>query len=293
MIHTPTIVIVSGGRTGTTYFANLFSGIIENCVALHEPGAIKWKTLDRLPWTMRKFGFLNITVRKILHQWGISSISNKRIYGKITDEQAVKRIIEERKRFIEGLECVVYAESSYHYYGIIDLLPRAFENLKVVYIVRHGYDWVRSHMNKRDWYALGDIHRWFGIRLEPCPADGIYYDQWSHMSKFEKACWSWFKINSCALQGVERIPQARLFRFEDIFLSKSKYENLRELLDFATSFPGKTIPYQWREGALEKKMNEPSHNDFPAWADLPQPQKEQFKRICGPLMLKLGYEIAP
>jgi len=293
MIKTPSIIIVSGGRTGTTYFADLLGKIMENCVALHEPGAIKWKTLDRLPWTMQKFGFFNITLKKILHRWGISSISNGRIYGRLTEEQAVGRILEERRQFIDGLQCAVYAESSYHYYGIIDILPRAFENLKVVLIVRDGYDWVRSHMNKRDWYAVGDIHRWMGMRLEPCPADGAYYDNWRHMSQFEKTCWSWTKINSCALEGVERISQGRLFRFEDLFISKDKYAHLKELLDFCASFPKKNISYEWREGVLEKKINEPAICDFPAWADLPQPQKEQFKRICGPLMLKLGYEILP
>jgi len=291
MIKKPTIIISSGGRTGTTFFSNLLSEALDDCIALHEPGAIKWKTRRELTWMLLRFGFFNITVKKLFQWWGISSISNKRIYGKITDEQATAQLMQQRQRFIDELDCKVYVESSYHYYGVIEILPRVFQNLNVVYLVRHGYDWVRSHINKKDWYTGRDIHRLWGMRIAPRPHDGIYFHQWKSMSHFQKVCWSWLKINSCALKSIEETPEARLFRFEDILQSEKKYENMKALLDFATSFPTFTIPYRSIEGSLEKRINKPPSYDFPNWSELPENEKRQFTKICGPLMHRLGYEV--
>lgn len=291
MITTPSIIISSGGRTGTTFLADFFSKTLDGCIALHEPGAVKWKSLKKLPGTIRHFGLKNIVFKKLVGSWGISVLSNKRISGTMTEHEVAERLYRERHDFIEKLSCQMYVESSYQYYGILDILPQVFQNVKIIYVIRHGYDWVSSHMNKNDWYASGDIHRLLGLRLTPNVSDGIFYERWKGMSQFEKVCWSWQKINSFALKSIEALPQARVYRFEDLFYSKKGTEYLDELILFAKDCPANQWAYHSPENVLEKKVNKPSNYDFPSWTQLPDVQKRQFIEICGPLMDKFGYQL--
>ena len=109
------------------------------------------------------------------------------------------------------------------------------------------------------------------------------------MSRFEKVCWAWVRLNEYALRTVDSNPDARAFRFEDIFLSDERYDHLSELLNFVTELPNvHAINLETLEGWLEHRIHE-SSGDFPTWENWSSEQKQLFEDICGPLMKHLGY----
>jgi len=291
MIEKPSIIITSAGRTGTAFFFNLFKNILKDSQAFHEPENINFREISETLWKFKKFGFLNTTVKKIQGNWGITSISNKRMGGKITINEATKLLVNERKKFIESFNESVYVEASYHYYGLLDVLPNVFKRHKAIYIVRDGREWIRSHMNKLEWYHEKNPHTKYNTRISPMifPEDE-YNLKWNSMSRFEKLCWAWAKINNYALSSIKKNPNAQLVYFEDIFLSNQKYDNLKTIVDFLTDIPYyEKIHYDVLEDILDKKINKPPIYKFPHWRKWSQEQLGQFKEICGSVMEKLGY----
>jgi hypothetical protein len=300
MIEKPSIIITSAARTGTTFFFKFFKEVMENCIAFHEPDRFGIKSVPEEMmgnnkfqddiWKINKFGFLNLTLKKLFGKWGLISLSNKRISGEITVEDASKIFLKERKNFIDSFSEEIYVESSYHYYGLIDVTNQSFKNHKLVYVVRDGRDWVRSHINVGLFYHKYDFNTIFNKRLTPMLLnDNLYKTRWKSMSQFEKLCWVWVKINEYAYKTIEKNPNAKLYYFEDIFKSQKKYNNLNKLLEFVTSLEDVDIKYKDFKGKLEEKVYKNPSSGFPHWKNWSKKYKNSFDEICGPLMSKLGY----
>ena len=294
MIEKPSIIITSGGRTGTKFFFELFNNIIQGCIVFHEPENINLKEPFDVLWKIKKFGIWNMSFKKIRGDWGITSISNRRMGGRINKNESSKLLLNERKKFVESFPERIYVEASYHYYGLIDVLPMVFKNQRTVYIIRDGRDWVRSQMNKKAFYHEKSPHTRYKTRISPYILDdNKYINEWHSMSQFEKLCWAWTTINKYALNSVKKSNEnARLFYFEDIFYSNNKYDSLKNLVDFATFIPGYgRIKYSSLEEKLEKKVNQPLKYEFPSWEKWSLNQKNEFMQICGDLMKQLKYDI--
>jgi hypothetical protein len=109
------------------------------------------------------------------------------------------------------------------------------------------------------------------------------------MSRFERICWAWSALNGYALEAIRRSPNARLFRFEDLFKGDERYQYLATLVEFATERLGVERAAITPEGGwLERRVHE-SEKHFPAWSDWTPKQRERFREICGPVMDELGY----
>ena len=300
MIKKPTIIITSPARTGTTFFYKLFDEITYNTICFHEPDRFGIKNVnaelkgkntfqDRI-WKIQNFGLLNLTLKKPLDKWGLLSLSHKRMSDEIKIEECSKKIEECRKKFIESFEENVYIESNYHYYGLIDVIEKVFKQHKLIYIMRDGRDWVRSHINIELFYHEKDLHTILNNRLTPKKIkDEKYIDRWDNMSQFEKLCWAWTKINSYALETIKKNKNAKMFYFEDIFKSKDKYENIVKILEFTKTLDDIQYNFEKISGIIEEKVHKNPSNKFPKWDDWSEKQKNQFEEICGPLMTKLRY----
>jgi hypothetical protein len=306
MIKKPTIIITSLGRTGTGFFYALFREIIPAGTSLHEPDVFKImryrETSERIKQIRRQIqevGVYHLVVRKALGQWSLVKLSDARLRGELGYTEAVQRVLSQRKRFVHSRSGCVYIESSLAYYGLIDVLTDVFENHRVAYIVRDGGDWIQSWMSWREmqgkrWgmYGKGKIESLFGhnwptaLEMEDDP----YKFRWDSMSGFEKLCWAWSRLNGYALGTAQKNPNARVFRFEDIFQSENRYQHLADLVQFVTTFPEaeliSTVPL---EGWLDRQVHK-SVGRFPSKNEWSTEHKEQFRAICGPLAEELGYE---
>jgi hypothetical protein len=308
MIKKPIIIITSIGRTGTNFFSILFEEIIQDSTSLHEPDFLKivryHGVLERARQIIKQakaVGIHNLVVRKAFGQWSLVKLSDARFQGKLDYERAVQKVLKQRLEFVRSRQGTVYIESSLAYYGLIDILPEVYKHHRLVYLVRDASDWIRSWMNwgitHREYggmYGKSKIanllgHSWpkaYEIAGDP------YGKKWAYMSAFEKLCWAWSRLNTYAIETIPKNPNARVFRFEDIFESKKRYQNLEELIQFVTTIPGvEPVPSESLDGWLNHKVQK-SSDQFPAWDEWTSEQKAQFMEMCGPLMKQLEYEFS-
>jgi hypothetical protein len=296
MIEKPTIIITSIGRTGTKFFAILFGDIISESTSLHEPDIFTFRQQTGVTQQLREAGVYNLTIRKILGRWSLVSLSDARLTGKISYADAVQEVLEQRQKFVYSKKGRVYIESNLGYYGLIDVLKDVYRHHRVAYLIRDGRSWVRSFMDRgakmlAPMYAKGKIigkvtHNW------PTASDfedDPYQLEWPTMSRFERLCWAWTRLNEYALKTILENPNARLFRFEDIFESVDQYEHLADLVQFTATFPeGEPFTSRSLDGRLDRQVNQ-SADRFPEWAQWSTEQKQRFQTICGPLMERLNY----
>lgn len=294
MIPKPAVIITSLGRTGTKFFQNLFATIMPDSTSLHEPDVInigKGEPLSEIWGQIREVGVRNLGLRKGLGKWSLIQLSDGRFLGKLNDAVAARRVLQQRKQFVQSRVSSVYVESNVGYYGLIDVLPHVYEHHRVIYLIRDGRDWVQSEMNWGEMYGKGWLRRQFAHNWPMASQimTDAYQAKWESFSRFEKVCWAWSRLNTSALQQVKQNPYARLFYFEDIFQSEQRYEHLYDLVQFATTLPAmRPIPASALEGLLERQIHQ-SKQQFPKWEEWTDWQQQQFQAICGPLMAELGY----
>ncbi len=237
MIKKPSIIVTSLGRTGTLFFQALFQDIIPNGTSLHEPDYLNFgqyhgtgERIRQVIRQVRESGVSNLIIKKSLGKWSLLKLSNARLRGELGYTEAVEQVLKQPREFVHSRSGLVYTESSAAYRGLIDVLKDVYEQHRVVYIIRDGRDWVQSKMNFGTMYNKGRIRRvvsrtWptaFEFEHDP------YHSKWATMSRFERICWAWTRLNEYTLDTIRGNPYARVFRFEDIFKSKDKYN--REIL---------------------------------------------------------------
>jgi hypothetical protein len=303
MIKKPTIVITSLGRTGTKFLAILFRDLLSDATSVHEPDVFNFfqykgmkKRLQQTRKQIREIGFYNLFVRKMLGRGSIIKLSDSRVRGELNHDETVERLLDQRQRIVASREGKVYVEASAGYYGLLDVLPNTYRYHRAAYIVRDGRDWIRSWMrwsNGAGMYEKGPVKRLFAhtwptaAEIEEDP----FSAKWTSLSRFGKLCWAWASLNRYALNSVGDNPDARVFRFEEVFKAENRYRHLADLISFVTDIPGvEPIPPDALEGWLDRRIHK-SLGEFPTWADWSIGHKQQFTEICGPLMRELGYEL--
>lgn len=297
MIERPAIIVTSLGRTGTTFFSSLFGEIIPNCDSFHEPDIVQYfGTNDRFEAfkkRVRDAGFYNMVFRKLLGRWSLIKLSDNRLIGKLSYDNAVKDVLKQRTGFVQSKHGSIYIESNAGYYGLMDILRDVYRHHKAIFLIRDARDWVSSAMRVEELYGKKGIRKMLAHKMPEAtqfPDDPLQAD-WRFTSRFVKLCWAWSKLNEYALQTVSENPHARVFRFENIFSGKEKYSHLKDVIEHATALPGlEHAKLGSTEGWLEKKINQ-SSNDRQEWQNWTPEQQRQFERICGPLMERLGYKI--
>jgi len=296
MIDKPTILITSLGRTGTQFLAKLFADILPGSTSLHEPDIFQGTAPDR--WAqyleqVRRAGAFRMVFQKALGTWTLVRLSDQRFSGRLGPQPAARSLDAQRRAFIEEMPGSVYVEANVGYYGLLDITPQVFREHRLAYLVRDGRDWIRSHMNWGELYGKKGIrklvsHKWPGARDV---VDDPYAERWQQFSRFERLCWAWTRLNEYALATATANSHARVFQFEQLFSSETKYEALDELVQHLTSLPGvDRRSLRATRGWLER----PSHrsvDDFPSWRYWNTGQKRHFDGLCAPLMDKLGYTL--
>jgi hypothetical protein len=299
MIEQPTIIITSLGRTGTKFFHALFEEIIPDATSLHEPDVFNivqyretGERIRQILKQIRESGVYNMIIRKALGKWSLIELSDARVRGELGYAEAVQQVLSQREEFVRSRSGSVYVEANIGYYGLIDVLRDVYEHCRIVYIIRDGRDWIRSHINWGQMYGKGKIRSMFAHTWPAASnmKDDPYRLQWKSMSRFERLCWAWVRLNEYALGTIQENPNARVFRFEDVFQSRDRYQHLADLVRFSTMFPNtETITTGSLEGWPDRQIHK-SVTRFPLWEEWSTEQKGQFKAICGLLMKKLDYE---
>lgn len=291
------VLIASGGRTGTNFLGENFSQIIPNSFSIHEPDT--YKGLFRLDtWkAVEKFGFYHMMIGRLLGKTGIRLINDQYLSGKLNKEEIQKLIIQHREKYFSRQKAELIIESYSQWYGLFPSALNTFAHIKMIGIIRDPRTWLTSWMNHiTTRHTKHDIVTLLGIeRLKPndIHPDIISNKDWETLSPFEKNCWDWAIIAEQLLHHDKTYEQAKLFRFEDLFLSENKQVFIEEMLEFATSFPDKSFPYEIDMALFSQKQNASKKKVFSSWKDWSPELCQQLDHICGPLMRELGYGAEP
>lgn len=297
MITKPSILITSLGRTGTEFFGKFFASILPDSTSLHEPDIFEYKRQND-KWNhylqqVRQAGFWQMGVLKALGKWTIANLSHDRLRKRLSPERAAQNLLKQRETFIARQPGSIYVEANLGYYGLLDITPNVFQSHRAIFIVRDGRDWVRSHMNWGEVYGKSGIrklisHNWPSAKQI---ANDLYAETWDRMTRFERLCWAWARLNQFALKTLENNSNARIFHFENIFTGEGRYQTLNELVAFVTEQPAiNAAAIKPIDGWLERRSHQ-SDGAFPAWKDWTQEQKQQFRKHCEDLSYQLGYAL--
>lgn len=302
MIEKPTVIVTSLGRTGTKFFYTLLGEVIPASTSLHEPDLFNFNVVtnrraaEQIRFMLRQVheAGVNNMIRKVFGGWCLIDLSDARMREELSYEEAVKQLLSQREEFVPNRNGSVYVEANIGYYGLIDVLEEVYAHHRVAYIVRDGREWVRSHMNWGEMYGKSKVrsllaHTWpaaYEIKGDP------YAAEWDSMSRFERLCWAWTRLNEYALEKIEENPNARVFHFECVFKSEDRYQYLQDMIRFLTAtLPGvEPIASDSLAGWLDMQIHK-SRTRFPSWREWTVEQKQSFETLCGPLMEELKYPL--
>jgi hypothetical protein len=289
----PCIFITSLGRTGTTFFGARMTQTIEDCTSADEPDFISGhETLREMYKKTREFGLFRVTAGRFFTHYSMRTLGVARQRGKLSDSEVIKSLRAARKRTFNNLKTNIYLEANLQLCGLTDLLPLAFPNSRVAFIIRYTRSLVSSWMNLgRAIYSSYDVRCRFNGRLTPHHFEGDPYKKvWKSMTRFEKLCWAWGRENSYALKCAERTASVKVFRFEDLFCEGNNYNEMVRFLEFVSDFPdGFRAEWSFSPELMRQKVNAAGRNMFPEWTEWNIEQAEFLDEHCGGLMKQLGY----
>lgn len=256
--------VVSSGRTGTNFFESFFNENFSNVYAKHEPTP------------------------------QIYSIGKDYLTCKISLEKAEQKFTFNRQKVLKHIydnKIENYVESNPAASLLIPVIKKAVKNYKIVWVVRNGVDYLRSAYSKHNiirgqgsyFYDNNDpVDRITAINLN----DQQYMSIWNDLSRFEKVCWHWIKINQIIEQSAKDDSSILMVKFEDIFYGSKV--GLDKIIEFFGLNENQVKDI--KQIKLNKKNTNEEYlleKDFSAWDSK---KKDIFKRIAGDSMIKYGYD---
>ena len=173
----------------------------------------------------------------------------------------------------QGIDRKTFVDSSNLYIYFIDALYLLNPEIKIVFMVRNGMDFVRSALSRR-WHQ----HNAFGTVP---PRNDRHFSKWDSLTPIQKNAWTWQYRNRKALEGLSGVPakQKLVLKMEDIHTQET-----RCMLE---AFTGKKVSH--RELAQKRHNANPSFS-LPPKEEWTGQQKDDFNAIAGKMMSFFGYD---
>ncbi|MFP3860305.1 MAG: sulfotransferase [Bacteroidales bacterium] len=255
----PPVFFLSTVRTGTKWFADLFSKSKKTLV-FHVPkpdlsvqGVFAYNLFER--------GRLD----KDEDLW--QSIAEIFLAGR---EQHLRYSYKTEKQYIETNNFLTF---------FAPVLAKLFPHAKFVHIYRHPGEFVSSAIN-RNYYADTDNNKMRRIK----PVEGHYYDTWDNLSQLEKSAWLWNETNLFLEDFKSKINADRVFSFNFNELTLGNVKSLAQ-------FIGVGLKENTIRKNMQKKKNVQKKRKYPPYEKWGNQNKSQLKNICGNLAGKYGYRV--
>lgn len=288
MIEKPIAFIVSGGRTGTKFFANEFQSFFDSCLSIHEPDRIRATNLveDSL-YAARKFGLYQGLLGKASGRTGLRNVAERYLCGKTTAKEAIGNLEAMRAHFYEACAADFIVEANYAYFGLLELLPDVFKHYTVTAIARDPRDWIRSYLRKDDRYGSRDYLNRIGMRISATwfSSDPLS-SRWKTMNPVERLAWYYNLVYSTILRAEEKDENVRSWRFEDLFEGPEKGAVLNEIARHASSFDHRRFQASIPANVLEKQANQSPNRRIP-YSD--RDISEAVEEFCPEVSRRFGY----
>ncbi len=265
-----TTFIISTGRTGTAFLAQLFSHAFSGVDARHEPPP---------------------------DLYDLNMLAGRR---QISDAQAARQLEQSRLDVcaeVHRAGQAVYVESNNNLSCLVPALRAVFDDYRIVHVVRDGRDVVRSWWGKRvaarngmrDALVLSDQDKRTRLRACDVPGDP-YADQWERMSRFERLCWLWSTKDRIIRDAISSDERAMTVKFESIFSEDGGYGGLWRIVDFLGLRARMRLTPEALHGRMQVKVNSAEAYVLPKWPGWAPEMVLQFKAVAGDHLGSYGYE---
>ncbi|MFI3238405.1 MAG: hypothetical protein R3Y47_10340 [Lachnospiraceae bacterium] len=284
------IFINSTGRTATQFFAKYLRIMIADSISLHEPGTPWFSKPMQLMGQIKDYGVYHLSIGQNKNTHSMYKLSRDYVAKDISKKNACENILKINDKVDALCEEDIVVYSSGHIYGLLGLLDEVYKDSRFVFIIRDPRDWIESALHKVEYSLYGPLEMFYRkISLQPsCFSDDPYLLQWKTLSKFEKYCWFYNKLNQIAIKDMEGKTNFRVFRYEDIFLSENKAENFKDMLDFATDFESGRVESTFYPDLIDKKVDS-KQSTKAAWEAWTCEQAHIMMKHCGDSMKEYGY----
>lgn len=250
---TPSLFVLSTGRTGTAALARILS-LSPSIDAFHEPAPQPLRERQAAFWEIEK----NIDKYAIKFQ-------------ELRSRQLTEALLRRR----------IYVETSPRFTFFAPAIAKVHPKAKFLYLHRHPGEVVRSGM-RRDWYG-GHPADEYRIRPHPESDEGL---RWQNWSQFEKICWYWKAYNRFSLRFISQIANDRVLIVPYEAFVRKDVELFLRIFEFIDAIPpGKDDIYR----VLDVPVNEQKKGNYPPYSEWPEMDKIRLKEICEPEMSILGY----
>ncbi|CAN5560038.1 hypothetical protein BH18ACT1_BH18ACT1_11940 [soil metagenome] len=254
------LFIVSTGRTGTQFLAELFGRL--GARASHEPGP-RWLRLA----------------------------SNAHASGRLSTRRASKLLERVRGEDLRAEGAPPWVESSCLVYGLVEPLLATFGAPSVVQVVRDPRTYVRSGLG---WGAYRTGGRVLNVvpfrRLAPPqfrPRSLSTRVEWARQGQFERLCWAWMAMNrAMRTQGAGDL-RFSVVRFEDLFDPQRSCVTLRDLCTRA----GVEADGALLDEAAERRVNAGKRPETPDWSQWSPEERRFLVDTCGEEAAAYGYRL--
>ena len=289
IINKNCIFVVSTGRTGTQFLAKNLGKMIDGSEVFHEPGT-PWITRPKeWPHLIKKYGIYHLTLGQLRSDMSMFKLSAEYLRNDISTEEAKNNLLKMRKNLINDINEEIYIESSGHLYGAVDIINEVIPSSKFIFIIRDPRDWVKSAMNTFEYILYGPLDFDFlniSIKAEDIEEDD-FRDEWINMSKFEKYCWYYNKVNSYILDKLKGKANFRMYRHQDLFNNR---EVFYDMLKFASKFEnGFKTSFSYNKKLMKKVHSNANKDGFPGWKEWDKEMIKIFNRHCGEWMKKFNF----
>ena len=252
------VLIISTGRTGTKFIANLLNRHLSDACVYH---ASPYTPMINILCNAHLAGYLPRNA--VEYTWGIF-----------------------KKKELSTCHKGIYIDSNNHLYALPLISPNLYPGLKVIHIIRDPRSYVPSHINwmkhrPKSYFAHHFVPFWQpnGFLMGEFTAKN-----WLKASTFERFCWIWDYKNAVIKKIQDTDIDYLSIRFEDIFLSNDGTKNINKLLAFAGLPPALTSINE-----LQTRENQAKERTFPEWIKWTNELSAQMDKICGKRMLEYGY----
>jgi hypothetical protein len=264
------VFILGSGRSGTKMAANLFAGV-DHVESHHEYVRDAYQREAALYFM-----------------------------GRLPRAQMVQRLQDIYGAAAHYSRATYFVDSSNKLAWVAEVLPEAFPDARFVHLTRDGRKVASSFFHKLGGHVYSDrgvkaLRAWLEHPdqhpMPPPPEDfwwvipqsgQPFHDEFGGFDQFQRCCYQWAESNRCVADVLAAAPQAGKLAVKLEALAASPDEVKRFLAFFDIAF----------DDSFVEVLARPQHVYVPLDYPLTAEQTAQFAAIGGPMMQRLGYDMA-
>ncbi len=192
-----------------------------------------------------------------------------------------------------------FIDSSNKLSWVTDVLVETFPDARFVHLARDGRKVASSFFHKLSGHVYGDrgveaLQAWLAARDQPMPPPPEdfwwvipqkgqpFHAEFPGFDQFQRCCYQWAESNRAIMDALETVPAERKLSLKLEELTSAPDE-VKRLLSFVDT------PF---DESFVQVLQKPQHVYVPLDYPLTSDQQRQFSEIGGPMMQRLGYDLA-